>query len=114
MLTLQYIVQTQLELNLSYMPFIKNGGLFIPTNDQYALGNRIEVELQLPGFTEVHRVEGKVIWITPKNALYQIYPGIGIQLVGDNANPVHELIKEQIDNTMEVGGYTYGMSGELA
>jgi len=112
MLKLDYNINNQLELNLSYMPFIKDGGLFIPTPETFSLGDRIRVNLQLPGHKDTHVVEGKVVWITPKNALYQIFPGIGVQFIGENAKSLHELIKANLDNTMDVGGYTYGISSD--
>lgn len=110
--TLRYTINSQLELNLSYMPFIKNGGLFIPTEEPYPMGNQLFVELKLPGHNEVYNVEGKVVWINPSNALYHIYRGVGVQLVGENAKTIHDMIKANIDNTLDVGGYVYGMSDE--
>lgn len=112
MLKLDYAINNQLELNLSYMPFIKDGGLFIPTPETFSLGDKIRVNLQLPGHKDTHVMEGKVVWITPKNALYQIFPGIGVQFIGENAKSLHELIKANLDNTMDVGGYTYGITSE--
>ncbi|VVC77074.1 hypothetical protein AQUSIP_24010 [Aquicella siphonis] len=111
-LVVTYNIQTQLELNLSYMPFIKNGGIFIPTNETYSLGEHVLIELTLPGHNESQKVHGRVVWINPKNALYQIYPGIGVEFVGDNAKSFHETIKANIDNTHDVGGYVYGLSGD--
>lgn len=107
-----YNIQNQLELNLSYMPFVKNGGLFIPTNENYDLNSHITVQLKIPGHNDSYSLEGKVIWINPKNALYQVHPGIGIQFIGENAKSIHEIIKANIDNTLDVGGYVYGMSSE--
>lgn len=106
---LNYVIKSQMELNLSYMPFIKDGGLFIPTNDEYHLGDHVIVDLQLPGHTNKKEVNGKIVWITPQNSLYQSYPGIGIQFIGDNAKNIHDLIKSGIDNTIDIGGYTYGI-----
>lgn len=108
--SIKYEIKTQVDLNLSYMPFIKDGGVFVPTSESsFSLGECINLDIQLPGHAENLQVEGKVIWITPKNGLYQIYPGIGIQLVGANAKTLHELIKANLDNTIDIGGYTYGM-----
>lgn len=106
---LQYVIKNQVDLNLSYMPYIKDGGLFIPTNDTYHLGDHIIIDLQLPGHSETKEIAGKIIWITPPNSLYQIFPGIGVQFVGENAKSMHDIIKSSIDNTMDVGGYTYGI-----
>lgn len=111
--TIKYVIQNQLELNLSYMPFIVDGGLFIPTPESFMLGDLITVDLQLPEQNEILAVEGKVVWITPKNALYEEYPGIGIQFIGENAKLVRERVNVFLDNTMDVGGYTYGL-GRMA
>jgi type IV pilus assembly protein PilZ len=36
-------------LYLAYMPFVKNGGLFIPTNSNYRLGDEVFMLLNLKG-----------------------------------------------------------------
>jgi type IV pilus assembly protein PilZ len=110
--TLSYVIPSQLELNLSFMPFIKNGGLFIPTNESFALGEAVIVDLQLHGNIRIKDIEGRVVWITPKNALYQIYPGVGVQFIGDHAKALSDQIKANLDNSMDVGGYAYGFGSE--
>src|SRR5262247_4124066 len=55
-------------LYLAYMPFIKNGGLFIPTNSNYRLGDEVFMLLNLMGEEEKLPVAGRVIWLTPKGA----------------------------------------------
>lgn len=112
-LSIDYVVTNQTELNLSYMPFIKNGGLFIPTSEVYPMGSKIMVHLQLPGRKEKEIIEGKIVWITPQNALYEIFPGIGVQFTGEEAKSAHEQIKANLDNTIDVGGYTYGITSEI-
>lgn len=110
---INYQIKTQFELNLSYMPFIKNGGIFIPNSNNYSLNEHVIIELTLPGHDERHIIQGKVIWINPKNALYQICPGIGVEFTGDNAKQIHELIKANLDNTHDVGGYVYGLTTDM-
>src|SRR5262245_5197084 len=39
-------------LYLAYMPFIKNGGLFIPTNSSYKLGDEVFMLLNVMGEEE--------------------------------------------------------------
>jgi Tfp pilus assembly protein PilZ len=51
-------------LYLAYMPFIKNGGLFIPTNSSYKLGDEVFMLLNVMGEEEKIPVAGRVIWIT--------------------------------------------------
>jgi type IV pilus assembly protein PilZ len=110
--TISYVINDPIELNLSYMPFVTDGGLFIPTTSSYSLGDRVVVDVLLPGKKENLRITGKVIWITPKNALHHVLPGIGIQFIGNNAKNIRSQIEGDLDRSMEVGGYTYGMIEE--
>src|SRR4029077_20401938 len=107
---LKYIINDPIELNLSYIPFLNHGGLFIPTEQAYLLWDRVVVDLQLPGKKDNLRIEGKVVWITPKNALHHVLPGIGIEFVGSNAEGVRNQIKSSLDSSYDTGGYTYGIS----
>lgn len=109
---LTYVIQDPVELNLSYMPFIQDGGLFIPTMSEYALGDKVLVDLQLPEKATSIRIEGKVVWMTPKNALHHVLAGIGIQFTGGDALLVRTQIEAQLDSSMDIGGYTYGMTDE--
>lgn len=62
-----------------YMPFIRNGGLFIPTNRFYKLGDEIFMLLTLPDASDKLPVTGKVVWITPPRAQGNRSAGIGVQ-----------------------------------
>jgi Tfp pilus assembly protein PilZ len=52
-------------LYLAYMPFVQNGGLFIPTNSNYRIGDEVFMLLNLMGEDEKLPVAGRVIWVTP-------------------------------------------------
>ncbi len=52
-------------LYAAYMPFIKNGGLFIPTNKQYKLGDEVFMLLTLLDEKEKLPVAATIVWITP-------------------------------------------------
>lgn len=72
-------------LYAAFMPFIKNGGLFIPTNKSYKLGDEVFMLLNLMDEPEKIPVAGKVVWITPKGAQGSRAAGIGVQFnEGDN------------------------------
>lgn len=107
---LNYVIKDPLELNLSYMPFVNEGGLFIPTSQSFTLGDKVMVDLLLPGRKESLQIEGKVIWITPKNALHHVLPGVGVQFIGADAKTIRSQIEAQLDPTIEIGGYTYGIT----
>ncbi|AHL35259.1 pilus assembly protein PilZ [Pseudomonas brassicacearum] len=66
-------------LYAAYMPFIKNGGLFIPTNKNYRLGDEVFMLLSLMDEPEKIPVAGKVIWMTPKGAQGNRAAGVGVQ-----------------------------------
>ena len=66
-------------LYLAYMPFIKNGGLFIPTAKPYKLGDEVFMLLTLMDSKEKLPVAGRVVWITPKGAQGNKTSGIGVQ-----------------------------------
>ncbi|KKA07471.1 pilus assembly protein PilZ [Pseudomonas ogarae] len=73
-------------LYAAYMPFIKNGGLFIPTNKNYRLGDEVFMLLSLMDESEKIPVAGKVIWMTPKGAQGNRAAGVGVQFSdGDNS-----------------------------
>lgn len=71
-------------LYAAFMPFIKNGGLFIPTSKSYHLGDEVFLLLNLMDEPEKIPVAGKVIWVTPKGAQGNRAAGIGVQFNGDD------------------------------
>ena len=70
---------TKESLYKAFMPFVKNGGLFISTTRQFALGDELFIVLGLPGEEEQIPVSCKVVWITPIAAEGNRSPGIGLQ-----------------------------------
>ena len=77
-------IKDKAALYIAYMPFIKNGGLFIPTAKDYGLGDEVFILLTLSESNERLPVAGKVIWITPKGAQGNRAAGIGVQLDGED------------------------------
>lgn len=70
-------------LYAAYMPFVQNGGLFIPTNKDYKLGDEVFMLLKLMDENEKLPIVGKVIWVTPKGAQGNRVAGIGVQFAAD-------------------------------
>ena len=66
-------------LYLAYMPFVRNGGLFIPTSRSYRIGDEVFMLLNIMGEDEKIPVAGRVIWVTPKGAQGKRTAGIGVQ-----------------------------------
>jgi len=66
-------------LHACYMPFVRNGGLFIPTDRLFELGDEVFVLLRLMDEPQRYPITGKVIWINPPAASNGRPPGVGIQ-----------------------------------
>lgn len=77
---LSLAVKDKMALYSAYMPFVKNGGIFVPTPKRYFLGDEVFLLLTLPESSERLPVAGKVIWATPAGAQGNRAAGIGVQL----------------------------------
>ena len=55
-------------LRAAYMPFLVHGGLFVPTERQFRLGDEVFLVLRLLDEPERIPVAGRVVWVTPKGA----------------------------------------------
>ena len=58
-------IKDKAELYSAYMPFLKSGGVFVPTPKRYFLGDEVFLLLTLPESNERLPVAGKVVWVTP-------------------------------------------------
>ncbi|WP_299203419.1 PilZ domain-containing protein [uncultured Amphritea sp.] len=88
---LSLAIETKEDLYKSFMPFIKNGGLFIPTTRTYQLGEEVFMLLSLIDEDDKIPVTGKVVWVTPRAAQGGRIPGIGIQLSQDDATLISKI-----------------------
>ena len=76
---LSLTIRDKSALYASYMPFIKNGGLFIPTAKAYKLDDEVFMLLTLMDEKDKLPIAGRIIWITPKGAQGNRTAGIGVQ-----------------------------------
>ena len=89
-------ISSKSALYAAYMPFIKNGGIFVPTTRDYKLGDEIFMLLQLMDDPTKHPVAGNIAWITPAGAQGNKTQGIGVKFAGDEAGQVLRNRIEQI------------------
>lgn len=87
-------VKDKAALYNAYMPFLKSGGVFVPTPRRYFLGDEVFLLLTLPDSVERLPVAGKVVWVTPAGAQGNRPAGIGVQF-GDTAEG--EAVKGKIE-----------------
>jgi Tfp pilus assembly protein PilZ len=85
-------------LYLAYMPFVKNGGLFIPTSSNYRLGDEVFMLLNLMGEDEKLPVAGRVIWMTPKGAQGKRTGGHrrAVQRAGPRQHPAQDRVVSRL------------------
>ncbi|MGV8844530.1 MAG: PilZ domain-containing protein [Pseudomonas sp.] len=95
-------------LYAAYMPFIKHGGLFIPTNKNYQLGDEVFMLLNLMDEPEKIPVAGKVIWITPKGAQGNRAAGVGVQF-NEGDNSARNMIETYLAGTLTSDRQTHTM-----
>ena len=69
----------------AYMPFVQNGGLFVPTNKSYELGDEVFMLLTLMDEPEKIPIAGRVVWVTPRGAQGNRTAGIGVQFSDQDA-----------------------------
>jgi len=72
-------IKDKTALYQAYMPFVSNGGLFIPTSKKYKLGDEVFMLLQLMDDNQKMPLAGRVVWITPEGATGKRKAGIGVQ-----------------------------------
>lgn len=95
-------------LYAAYMPFIKHGGMFIPTNKTYRLGDEVFMLLNLMDEPEKIPVAGKVIWVTPKGAQGNRAAGIGVQF-SDQDNTARSKIETYLAGALKSDRPTHTM-----
>ena len=79
-------------LGAAYMPFLRYGGLFVPTDKHFRLGDEVFLLLRLLDEPERIPVAGKVAWITPMGAQGQRAAGVGVQFSSDSG-----FVREKIE-----------------
>jgi len=82
---LSLTIQDRAVLYAAYMPFLQNGGLFVPTDKEYSIGDDIFMLLTLMEEPEKIPIAGRVVWITPAGAQGNRQAGIGVQFSEQDA-----------------------------
>lgn len=78
-------INSKSALYAAYMPHLKNGGLFIPTNKPYDISDEVFMLLTLMEDPARIPVAGSVAWITPAGAQNGKVQGIGVHFKADEA-----------------------------
>ena len=92
------------QLYKSYMPFLRNGGLFVPTRRRYLMGQEIMIVVQLPGEDQSLSVAGIVSWVNTENATGHKKQGVGVEFSDGNGislrAKIDALLNDRTDREM--------------
>lgn len=80
---MQLAIKEKAALYAAYIPLFAEGGVFVPTQREYRLGDDVYVLLTLPDEPQRYPVAGRVAWVTPARASGNRTQGIGIQFPKD-------------------------------
>lgn len=93
---LSLAIKEKAALYAAYMPFLKNGGMFVPSTKTYKLGDEIYLILALMDDPNKYPIAGKVAWITPAGANNNKAQGIGVHFPDDETGHRAKLRIEEI------------------
>lgn len=103
-------IKEKAALFAAYMPFIKGGGLFIPTNKSYKLGEEVYMLLTLLEDPSKIPVSGKVIWVTPPGAHGTRTQGVGVQFAAnESGNAARNKIEGLLGGSLKSARPTHTM-----
>ena len=106
---LSLAIKEKSTLYAAYMPYIKGGGLFIPTNKVYKIGEEVFMLLSLVEDPIKLKVVGKVVWITP-TASANRPQGIGVQFSDkDGGTEVRNKIEVILGGALKANRPTHTM-----
>ena len=105
---LSFSLKDKNALYASYMPFVTNGGIFIPTSREYEMGQEVFLLLNLMADVERLPINGKVVWKTPPGSDGYRSAGIGVQFGAEDV-VVKNKIEAYLAGTMESERPTYTM-----
>src|SRR4030095_3990679 len=97
-------IRERAALYAAYMPFLRGGGIFIPTSRPYALGEEVFMLLSLMDDPNKIAVQGKVVWITPEGVQGNRTQGIGVQFTQDDTgfnakSTIEKILGESLAST---------------
>jgi type IV pilus assembly protein PilZ len=93
----------------AYMPFVINGGLFIPTDREYQMGQEVFMLLNLMDEAERLPIAGKVVWKTPAGSSGYRTSGIGVQFSDQDGGVARNKIETYLAGALNSDRITHTM-----
>ena len=106
---LSLVIKEKSALYAAYMPYVKGGGLFIPTNKNFKIGEEVFMLLSLIDDPTKLKVVGKVVWLTPIKQANRPQ-GIGVQFSeNDGGIEVKDKIEAILGSALKSNRATHTM-----
>ncbi len=74
------VIRSKAALYAAWIPLLKGGGIFVPSNKAHALGEEVLLLLTLLDDPARIPVQGNIAWINPVHTAGNRPQGIGVQL----------------------------------
>ena len=91
------VIRSKSALYAAWIPILKGGGIFLPSNRPHVLGEEVLVLLSLLDDPNKIPLQGHVAWINPAHSAGNRPQGIGVQL---NDNDVARELKKKVEGLL--------------
>lgn len=106
---LSLTIKDTAQLYALYMSFVENGGLFVPTQKPYKLGDEVFMLVTLMDEPEKLPVAGNIVWITPAGAQGNRQTGVGVQFNGQDDGLARNKIETYLAGALDSDRPTHTM-----
>ncbi len=103
----QHNIPDKETLYASYMPFLKNGGLFLPGQTRLRMGDEIFLVLSMMNSPEKIRVAARVVWVNPPGAQGGRPAGVGVQFLEADNGMTRAKIENHLAGSLHSDRRTY-------
>ena len=93
-------------LRAAFMPFLRSAGLFVPTHNEYGMGDEVFLVVKLLG-EEQYALAATVVWMTPAGAQSSRTKGVGVQFKGPDGVKLKDRIEELIVGASQQSAATH-------
>ena len=93
-------------LRAAFMPFLRSAGLFVPTHNEYRMGDEVFLVVKLLG-EEQYALAATVVWMTPAGAQSSRTRGVGVQFKGHDGAKLKGRIEELVVGATQQSAATH-------
>jgi len=91
------VIRSKAALYAAWIPLLRGGGIFLPSNRPHALGEEVLVLLSLLDDPNKIPLQGHIAWINPAHSAGNRPQGIGVQL---NDSEVARELKKKVEGLL--------------